>query len=289
MTHVVAECNNDPGSLKIIADFTPPRGMDIAVMERVSEMNADFLCAAYNPGKLVRIDSRVAALIAKNLSGRDVIFTLSPRDMNKIAVESSVLGAQALGLENVIVVQGDPLDDKELSKGVTAVYDYTPTALIQSIQSMNDGRDYRGAPLRMSTNMCIGATIDIGRDLQKEASLTVRKIAAGTQFFISQPNHEESRREKFLQILAEHHSGPIPQPIFWGVQILDQGGIFLDAPPRAIMDAMATGKSGVSIAIEMIESLIESGTNHIYLLPPIIKGGGRLYQAAQEVLHHFGR
>jgi homocysteine S-methyltransferase len=261
----------------------------MTVMERVSAMNADFLCAAYNPGKLVRIDSRVAALVAMNLSSHDVIFTLSPRDMNKIALESSVLGAQALGLENVIVVQGDPLDQKEITHGVTDVNDYTPTALIAAIQSMNNGLDYRGASFRVSTNMCVGATIDIGRDLDKEASLTIRKIAAGTQFFVAQPSYDITRRQEFLEILLSQHDHPITQPIFWGVQILDEGGIFLNNPPQAIIEAMANGTSGVSIAIQMMESLIESSTNHIYLLPPIMKGGGRLYEAAQEVLRHFGR
>ena len=46
--------------------------------------------------------------------GIDATFTLATRDMNRLALQSQLLGAQMLGLENVIVVQGDPFSPSRL-------------------------------------------------------------------------------------------------------------------------------------------------------------------------------
>ena len=63
--------------------------------------------------------------------GRETVFTLATRDMNKLAVQSQMLGAQILGLQNVVVVKGDPFGKNDRSL-VRPVNDYQPTELISS-------------------------------------------------------------------------------------------------------------------------------------------------------------
>jgi len=114
------------------------------MLDRVKGLSADFISVAYNPGRLVRMDSRTAAYAVQQRTGTDVVFTLATRDMNKIATGSQLLGAQTLGLENVVVVQGDRLTERETEQGASAVDDFTSTSLIASIAAMNNGLDYRG-------------------------------------------------------------------------------------------------------------------------------------------------
>ena len=94
--------------------------------------------------------------------GKEVIFNLTTRDMNKLAVQNHLLGAEMLGLKNVVVLKGDDFGDKDLSQ-VKQVGDFTPTGLILALERMNEGLDFRGRKLSSPCDLCIGATIDLSR------------------------------------------------------------------------------------------------------------------------------
>ena len=95
-------------------------------------------------------------------TGKDVVFNMATRDMNKVAMQSRLLGAQMMGLENVVVLGGDGFTEAE-SEMVKAVDDFTPTGLVAAIAAMNDGQDYRGSNLRGNTDFCIGRDTKVGR------------------------------------------------------------------------------------------------------------------------------
>src|SRR5438552_18520442 len=115
--------------------------------------------------------------------------------MNRIAVESRLLGAQVLGLQNLVVVQGDPIIERDHA---TPVADYKATDLIEAIARLNQGIDHRNLKLRSATDFCVGASVDLGQGIKAQASLTARKVAAGAQFFITQPVFTVSELEDFL-------------------------------------------------------------------------------------------
>ena len=73
----------------------------------MKRVDADFVSVAYSPGRSVRVDSTAMAQVIGLSGDQDVIFSLAPRDMNKLALQNHLLGAQALGLENVVVLGGD--------------------------------------------------------------------------------------------------------------------------------------------------------------------------------------
>ena len=124
----------------IACDFSPPRSGDQAFAQEVAALDADFICVAYSPGKSVRLDSMVAAAIIKS-HGKDAIFGLSTRDMNRLAIQMHLLGAQALNIENVLVIKGDDFNEKDLAR-LKEVGDYKPTELLQDIKVLNEGRDW---------------------------------------------------------------------------------------------------------------------------------------------------
>ena len=111
--------------------------------------------------QICAVNSAFAATWIKQNLGKEVIFSLSTRDMNRVAAQGLLLGANMMGLENVVVLKGDSFTAKELTI-TKPVDDYAPTSLISAIADMNRGVDYKGLKLSNPTNFCIGATIDLG-------------------------------------------------------------------------------------------------------------------------------
>lgn len=269
-----------------ICDFSPPRGADPELLAPARHLNADFISVAYNPGKSARVSSVVAAHWIKAHTGRDVTFTIATRDMNKVALQSLLLGAQLLGLENPVVVKGDKFSEKELAE-VKDVSDFMPTELLRSIGQMNQGVDFRGLRLRSPTDFCLGATIDLGRGIGRELTLTRRKVEAGAQYFLSQPTFHPSGPTEFIARYAEAYGEGAQPLIFHGVQVMAPESLVFGNVPQWVTDDLARGRSGVDIALQVLHEFDEAGLKTIYLVPPVLRGGRRDYDAAQAVLEAF--
>ena len=283
MAKVTERCSEVRDRPVFICDFSPPRGSDPALLQGARSVDADFLCVAYSPGKSVRVDPAIAAHTIRQQAGKDVVFTLATRDMNKLAIQNHLLGASLLGLDNVIVVGGDSFTERDLAL-VKDVSDFTPTGLIAAIKSMNQGTDYRGLNLRSSTDFCVGATIDLGRDMDGEARLTHRKALAGADFFITQPVYHLGQVERFQERYESAAGEKLSSPLFLGLQVLDAKGLIFGEVPESIREDLDRGRDGTDIAIELLHQFVAAGVTNIYLVPPILRGGLRDYEAAQRVL-----
>ena len=277
MVKVTDSCFESSGHTSIICDFSPPRSGDPAAVEQ-SQLDVDFISVAYNPGRAVRTNSAMLAAAIQR-SGKDTVFTLATRDMNKLALQSQLLGAQMLGVENVVVVQGDPFNERDRSM-VASVNDYQPTGLIAAIAQMNQGQDFRDANLRKATDFCIGATMDLSRGIEEEAGLAVRKVQSGAQFLITQPIFDVDDVARFWESYGDHAA----VPIYFGLQILEQDGVIFSSVPGSVRSELEEGRSGVEIAQELYQKFQEARLNNIYLMPPIKRGGARNYEAAKEFL-----
>ncbi len=266
-----------------ICDVSPPRGIDLSALDPLKEAPVDGLCVAYNPGKSVRLDSAVAAHALRKRTGKEVVFNLATRDMNKLALQSHLLGAHLLGLENVVVVQGDPFTQRELEK-VQAVEDFRATELMSSIRSLNEGVDYRGLRLRQPTAFCVGASLDLGRGVTEEALLTRRKVEAGAQFFLTQPIYEVEQALRFEDAYAKVSPEDPDPPVFYGLQVLVKEGVIFGNVPAATVQELDRGRPGVEIAVGLLRRFLERGLRHVYLVPPILKGGARDYAVVGALL-----
>ena len=270
------------GSPCFICDFSPARSGDPAQVSQ-ADIEADMIAVAYNPGRAVRANSAMLASAIKSRLGREASFTLATRDMNKLAVESQILGAQLLGLENVIVVQGDPFSQRDLGR-TKGVADQSPTELIAGIASLNHGLDFRESQLRAATDFCIGATVDLGRELEHEAALAHRKVRAGADFLITQPIFDPAEAAAFERAYEGAAGEPMDEPVFYGLQILEQDGVLFSSVPDAVREELAQGKTGVQIALDLYQRFADAGLRNGYLVPPIRRGGARNYDAAREFL-----
>ena len=145
---VTDKCAAQGDQMLFVCDFSPLKSSASAgQVQNAAILDADYISVAYNPGKAVRVDSAALAYTIKQQAGRDVIFNLATRDMNKLAMQSHLLGAEMLGLENVMVIGGDPFTEKDLARQ-RDVSDFRPTELIQAIGEMNKGLDFKGFKLK---------------------------------------------------------------------------------------------------------------------------------------------
>ena len=282
MVKVVECCYESTGRPGFICDFSPPRSGSVAEALR-ADIPADFISVAYNPGRAVRANSAMLAAAIRRETGKETIFTLATRDMNRLAIQSLLLGAQMLGLDNVVVVQGDQFSERDLAL-TKAANDYRPTELMAAVRAMNEGVDFRGSSIREPTNFCIGATFDLGRGVDPEAALAARKVDAGADFLMGQPVFDPDDAKRFRDSYERQTGAPLSIPVFYGLQILEQGGVLFSAVPDAVRAELEAGRSGVDIAVELYGRFRDAGLHDVYLVPPIRRGGVRNYGAAREFL-----
>ena len=279
-------CFEATGHTSVICDFSPPRSGDSEVVGQ-AQIDVDFISVAYNPGRAVRTNSAMLAAAIQR-SGKDAVFTLATRDMNKLALQSQLLGAQMLGLQNVVVVQGDPFGQQDQTR-VVSVNDYYSTGLIAAISQMNLGVDFKEGQLRAPTDFCIGATVDLSRGIEEEAQLAVRKVSAGAEFLITQPIFNVDHVARYRESYAYHAGKAGTLPIYFGLQILEQDGVLFSSVPESVRGELEGGSSGVDIAVDLYQKFQDARLNNIYLMPPIKRGGARNYEAAKEFLRKIGR
>ena len=288
MSKVVDRYSQTPDRTIFVCDFSPPRGSDPLLLQPAQHLDVDFISVAYNPGKSTRLNSAIAAHWIKENTGRDVMFTVATRDMNKVALQSLLLGADLVGLDNLVIVKGDDFSEKELSF-VRDVNDFRPTELIRSVNEMNEGLDFKGLKLRSSTGFCVGASIDLARGITREVALTRRKVEAGAQFFLSQPTFDTGGPTELLAAYADRFGEELAPPVFHGVQVMTPDSLVFGSVPDWVNADLGKGRSGVDIALQVLTDFSGAGFRSIYLVPPVLRGGRRDYDAAQAVLEGLRR
>lgn len=286
MAKVTDSCFESTGHTSVMCDFSPPRSGNPGVVDQ-ARLDVDFISVSYNPGRAVRTNSAMLAAAIQR-SGEDTVFTLATRDMNKLALQSQLLGAQILGVENVVVVQGDPFSERDRPI-VASVNDYQPTGLITAIAQMNQGDDFRGGKLREATNFCIGAAVDLSKGIEKEALLAVQKMQAGAQFLITQPIFDMDHVARYQESYADRAGQAEALPTYFGLQILEQDRVIFSSVPDSVQLELKKGRSGVDIALELYQMFQGASLNNIYLMPPIRRGGARNYEAAKDFLERAAR
>jgi 5,10-methylenetetrahydrofolate reductase len=267
----------------VLLDFSPPKGGVDLLIEDSLTLTPDVFSVAYNPGKSVRMNSIFAASWIQKHTELTSVFTISTRDMNKLALQSLILGAQLYGLDNIIIVKGDSFSKNE-SLSQNPVDDFTPTEFISSVKQMNQRRDFQGRDLQYPTGFCVGGSFDTSKNLDLEIKLLNHKIKSGIDFIISQPIFDLDVVSRVYDKYEKCFGEKLSIPILWGLQMIDKYSLsFVDVPDSIVKD-IELGKSSIDIAVELFDEYQSNGINNIYLIPPFYKGGRRDYQVAQTFI-----
>lgn len=176
------------GEFVITGEVAPPHGTDYAGMQESVARLAPY-CHAINvtdnQGATLHLSSLAASRAVLD-AGSEPIFQQTCRDRNRLALQSDLLAAWTLGLENVLIVTGDDPrgGDHPEAKGV---FDLDSTQLIAAARGLNGGIDMVGQELSGATGFYVGAAAFPEAepwDIQRDRAL--RKVEAGAEFFQTQ-------------------------------------------------------------------------------------------------------
>ncbi|OGL47279.1 MAG: 5,10-methylenetetrahydrofolate reductase [Candidatus Schekmanbacteria bacterium RBG_16_38_10] len=190
----------EKGKFVITAEIEPPKGTDVSKFFETSESlrgKVDGLNITDQQGAVMRLGSLASChlLIEK---GFEVIFQITCRDRNCIALQSDLLSASVLGIENVLILTGDhpQLGDHPDSK---PVFDLDSVQLLQVAKTLEGGYDFSGNKLKKEPKFFLGAATNPGADpLEPEIIKAEKKVKAGAAFFQTQAIYDPVKFKNFI-------------------------------------------------------------------------------------------
>jgi 5,10-methylenetetrahydrofolate reductase len=291
------------GQFAVTAEAGPPRGSDAQVMLKKGELlkgACDAINVTDNQIAMVRMSSLAGCALLKQ-AGAEPVLQLAMRDRNRLALQSDVLGAVALGVRNLLCLAGD---HQQLGNHPQAlgVFDIDPIQLVQALKTLRDERRLmNGLTVTSEVPLFIGAVTNPTLDATGLGLLGLRKkIAAGADFIQTQavfdlPGFRAWMEEVRRQGLDEKvHILPSVLPI----KTLDmarrmRAGIpGLRIPEELVLrmeQATDAREVGVRFAVELIEALRATpGVHGVHIMavawedivPRVVKEAGLLPRPA---------
>lgn len=186
-------------------EIDPPRGVAIEkTLGKASVLRGfDAINIADSPMARVRMSPVALAHLLRECMGFDTILHMTCRDRNLLSLQSDLLGAYALGVQNVLALTGDPVSVGDYPQA-TGVFDVTSEGLVRVISRLNSGMDLAGNNLSESPKFCIGVAVNpASGDLPKEIERLKRKLESGAHFALTQPVYDVPLLERFLAALGD--------------------------------------------------------------------------------------
>lgn len=262
------------GKFLITIDTIPPKGIDLSgnferiryIKERVDGINVVDM-----PSAVMRMNALALShlLIEK---GIEPILQITCRDRNRLSLQADLLGASALGIENILVLRGDEI---ELSDDPNAkpVFDLDSVDLLKAARGLENGNDMTGKGLKGSPTFCLGAALDpFAEPLEREIEKMERKISAGAEFFQTQPVFDPDSFIDFMK-KVNHLNTPIIAGIFLLKSVKMAQFVNKKVPgvnvPNEIIVEMENAKDivekSIEIAVRIIKS-IKGSSNGVHIM-----------------------
>jgi homocysteine S-methyltransferase len=268
----------DADDFFISVELDPPKGTVarkiIAAAAQLKEAGADAINVGDSPMARVRMSSLATCHLIQQQVDIDTVIHFTTRDRNLMGIQADLLGCQALGINNILALTGDPPSVGNYAHA-TAVYDVDSIGLIKIISQLNCGQDIAGnsigSPTRLSIACALNPTAE-NRALEKERF--ANKLAAGAHWAMTQPIYQLTDLTDFLDDF-----GPCSAPILVGIMPLHSSKhaeyLHNEVPgisiPNHIRQAMAdAGEDGAKVGLELAEKLIDEVktiAKGIYLVP----------------------
>ena len=139
-----------------------------------------------NPGATAHMSSLAGWSIVRN-KGIDPIFQVTCRDRNRLAIQSDLMGASALGINNVLTLAGDPVKNGD-QPDAKAVFDVNSKKILSIMQSMNDlGETMSGRELQTKSKFFPGGAAIIHEPENNWDPVALKdKVAQGAKFIQTQ-------------------------------------------------------------------------------------------------------
>ncbi|MCX8126542.1 MAG: methylenetetrahydrofolate reductase [Dehalococcoidia bacterium] len=271
----------ESGHFAVTAEVGPPRGTTAKVVQSKGLALKDYTDAINvtdNQTAIVRMSSVAGCCLLKQL-GIDPVMQIVCRDRNRIAIQSDVLGAVALGIGNILCLTGDhqKLGNHPTAKGV---FDLDSIQLIAMLKKMRDEKKFlSGDPISSDVPIFIGAAENpYAHPFEFRVQRLAKKVEAGANFIQTQAVYDVARFAEWMKRVVDRGldqrvhilAGIIPMKSAGMARYMRDyvAGVYVpDALVARMEDARDAKQEGVNIALEVIEQLKEiQGIKGIHIM-----------------------
>jgi len=305
------------GHFAVTVEIGPPmdaNGEEVLEKARLLKGLADAYNITDNQTAVVRLSSIAAAALIMR-EGLEPVMQMTCRDRNRIAIQSDILGAAALGIRNCLCIAGDHQSFSAAGKlkghpGAKNVYDVDSIQLLAILKGLrDDGRQQGGDPLEVRPALLIGAAwTPMGDPTEFRPLRLKKKVEAGADFIQTQGVYDvEHFREQMKRVvdmgLAERTAvlAGIIVPKSLGMLKYMDSAVAGVSVPQELMDRMSAARKaagddkaqarhnqeeeGIKITVELIQQASEvDGVRGVHIqaiewenrLPRIVKEAGLL-------------
>jgi 5,10-methylenetetrahydrofolate reductase len=233
----------ESGRFVVTGEIGPPKGVGLDKCLHDAETIKDYV-TAINVTDLQSAVLRVGSMaVSVRLieHGLEPVYQLTCRDRNRLALQSDLLSAWALGIENVLCLTGDHpiLGDHTEAK---PVYDLDSVQLLKAASTLNQGKDMAGHDLENSPDFFLGAVVTPAMEpVEPQVIKMKKKIEAGAMFFQTQAIYEPEKFESFMNQVQG-----LKVPVIAGMVILKSA---------AMADFMNQNVAGINVPQSIIEEM----------------------------------
>ncbi len=251
----------ESGNFVVTAEVGPPKGADPSVMlEDAAAFNG--AVDAVNVTDLQSSVLRLGSLASCHLlmdQGIEPIFQMTCRDRNRLALQSDLLSASALGIGNVLALTGDhvSLGDHPDAK---PVFDLDSVQLLMLMKDLQSGHDMVGNDLEGAPTFFPGAVVNPGAEpIEPQLHKMEMKLEAGARYFQTQGLFDLGIAERFMRRVEG-----LGAPVLAGVIFLKSAGMarFMNANvagvtvPNDLIREMSKAKDRVQVSVAIAARLI---------------------------------
>ncbi|MDD5237390.1 MAG: methylenetetrahydrofolate reductase [Candidatus Omnitrophica bacterium] len=211
------------GKFLITSEIGPPKGIEVKGMLEDAELirgRVDAINVTDLQSSVMRLGSLAVSSLLKQ-KGFEPVFQLTCRDRNRLALQSDLLSAAALGIENILILTGDhpTMGDHPEAK---PVFDLDSVQLLQVAGKLQEGLDMKGNKLTgIPPKFCLGAVVNPGADpIEPQIIKMEKKIEAGAEFFQTQAIYDLKTFENFLNRIKH-----LQATILAGIVLLKSAGM----------------------------------------------------------------
>ena len=197
----------EKGLFAVTAELGPPKGNDVTVIERKANLlkgYADAINVTDNQTAIVRMSSIAACSFLVGM-GLEPVMQMVTRDRNRIAMQSDIFGASALGIKNMLCLTGDhqsfgnQIDSKN-------VHDLDSVQLIDCVRTLRDEKNILGGTDQVEGDikMFIGAAANpFGDPFEFRVIRLAKKAAAGVDFIQTQCIYDMARFKEWMKMVRD--------------------------------------------------------------------------------------
>ena len=256
----------DNGQFVVTAEVGPPKGIHLEHLVEEATMylkDLDAVNITDNQSSVMRTSTLATCVALKN-AGLNPIYQATCRDRNRIALQSDLLGAAAMGIDNILCLTGDHTKMGD-HPGAKPVFDLDSVSLLYTAAQLEKGKDLAGLDLvGEPPKFAKGAVVSpISDSVDAQLAKMERKVMAGADYFQTQAVFESEKFIKFMEKAKE-----FGKPVQLGVIIPKNVGMckFMNNNvagvhvPQHMIDALAADKerakagiTGVEIAAQIIK------------------------------------